>query len=235
MKLTYIYHSCFVVEVDSITVIFDYWKDPAIIMPSILKKQGTIYILSSHFHEDHFNPEILSWKGNRRDIKYILSKDILRHKRAGKDDGLYLAKGHSYKDNNIYVEAYGSTDSGVSWYIELCGKKIFHAGDLNNWLWLDESTPEESMRYQKMYLGELGDIYKDVKELDLVMFPVDARLGSDYMRGAMQFVDKFKIGLFAPMHFTANPVSYALAFGEYANKNNIRFFSIKKEGDYILF
>ncbi len=37
--------------------------------------------------------------------------------------------------------------------------------------------------------------------MDLVMFPVDPRLGLEYMLGAKQFVDRFRVGMFVPMHF----------------------------------
>lgn len=34
---------------------------------------------------------------------------------------------------NIKIVAAGSNDSGVSWIVEVADKRIFHAGDLNNW------------------------------------------------------------------------------------------------------
>lgn len=39
---------------------------------------------------------------------------------------------------------------------------------------------------------------------DIVMFPVDGRIGNGYTRGARQFVDQFHVGLFVPMHFVAS-------------------------------
>lgn len=33
------------------------------------------------------------------------------------------------------------------------------------------------------------------------MFPVDSRIGTDYMRGARQFIERIKTAAFAPMHF----------------------------------
>lgn len=239
MKLTYIFHSGFAIEADNITIIIDYWQDPANIVPHLLQNSGSIYVLSSHFHQDHFNPEILRWKDKRPGIHYILSKDIWRHRRNLINDissnMTFLAKGQTYKDEFIYVEAFGSTDVGVSWYIETNSKRIFHSGDLNNWLWLDDSTPEESARYQQMFLGELTDIHKKVKTMDVAMFPVDSRIGTDYMRGARQFVDKFRIGLFVPMHFTAQPIADAWAFKDYAISKDTNFFEIKKESDTIEF
>ena len=57
MKLDYIYHSGFAIEADGITVIIDYYKDSSeeapdrgIVHDHLLKKPGTLYVLSSHFH-----------------------------------------------------------------------------------------------------------------------------------------------------------------------------------------
>lgn len=243
MKLTYVYHSCFALEDKNITIIFDYWQDKENIINRMLENEGKIYVFASHFHKDHFNSEILSWAKNRSDIRYIMSKDIWRHRRSmfrelvaeRPQQFTFLAKGQTYNDGFMNVEAFGSTDVGVSWCVETCGKRIFHAGDLNNWHWSDECTEEESLQYERMYLGELKDIYKKVRGFDVAMFPVDSRIGSDYMRGARQFVDKFDLSLFAPMHFTANPIEDANSFCEYAENKGVKFFKIKKEGDFITF
>ena len=61
MKLTYIFHSGFVVETQSCVLVFDYWMDPADCLPEILSKGKPVYVLVSHFHEDHFSREIFSW------------------------------------------------------------------------------------------------------------------------------------------------------------------------------
>lgn len=237
MNLTYIFHSGFAIEDENLTIIVDFWQDPSGVLLRALRDKGAIYVLSSHFHPDHFNPEILSWAQERSGIHYILSKDIARHNRelfASDDPNItFLAKGQAYEDDNINVEAFGSTDIGVSWFIHAGGKRIFHAGDLNNWLWLGESTAKQSDKMQRMYLGELKDIYKKEQVMDVAMFPVDSRVGTDYMRGARQFIDKFQVGLFVPMHFSSMPVADAMAFEADATKAGIKFFKIGKPGDMI--
>lgn len=243
LKITYIYHSGFVIEGDGFAIIIDYYKDTD--TPSsagwtnyvhdvLLKKQGKLYILSSHFHQDHFNPEILKWKERYPAPVYILSKDILRHRRAPKDATPYwLVKGDEYKDENLYIKAYGSTDVGISFYFEIEGTRLFHAGDLNNWHWMEESTPAEWHAAENAFLKELDDIYKEHPELDIVFFPVDARLGKEYMRGPQQFITKIKTGLFIPMHFTFTSAEQANAFRNIAETHGTRFFTIHNPGDQI--
>ena len=165
MKLDYIYHSGFAIEADGITVIIDYYKDSSeeapdrgIVHDHLLKKPGTLYVLSSHFHPDHFNRNILSWKEQRPDIRYIFSKDILKHRRATAKDAVYINKGDVYEDENIRIEAFGSTDVGISFLIDLQGVRLFHAGDLNNWHWSEESTPQEIRKAEGDFLAEIKNL-----------------------------------------------------------------------------
>ena len=37
-----------------------------------------------------------------------------------------------------------------------------------------------------------------------VMFPIDGRIGNGYTLGGRQFIERFKVGLFVPMHFVAS-------------------------------
>ena len=67
---------------------------------------------------------------------------------------------------------------------------------------MDESTEAEWKGAEKNFLHELDDLYAYTPEVDVAMFPVDPRLGKEYMRGAGQFVTKIKTHIFVPMHFT---------------------------------
>ena len=80
MKLIYIYHSCFALVGESFAVIIDYYKDSAqrplvgVVHDELLKRPGKLYVLSSHSHTDHFNPEVLEWKKVHTDIQYVFSR-----------------------------------------------------------------------------------------------------------------------------------------------------------------
>ena len=113
MRLVYIYHSGFALEADGFSILIDYFKDsdpdPAkgYVRSELLKRAGTLYILASHFHPDHFHPEVLKWKEQKPDIKYIFSKDILKRRRAKADDAIYLKKGDAYQDELLTIKAFG--------------------------------------------------------------------------------------------------------------------------------
>ncbi len=75
----------------------------------LLHRPGKLYVLASHFHPDHFNKEVLDWKTQRPDIIYIFSKDILRHRRAQKEDAVWLKK----KERNMLMKPYRSGHSDL--------------------------------------------------------------------------------------------------------------------------
>lgn len=250
MKLTYIFHSGFSIETDRCVLIFDYFMDPAGVIPQILSGNKPVYVFASHFHEDHFTKEIFTWYDDYplNDYTFILSKDILKHKRAEKENAdVWMAKGSRWNDEIVTVYATGSNDSGVSWIIEIDGKRIFHAGDLNNWyarfltddydggtIFSEEFGVIEPIKEEKQYLGELKDIRKIADSFDVVMFPVDGRIGNGYTRGARQFIEQFKVGLFISMHFVVSGFESAWRMKDFTNEKKIPFWSIEYEGQTII-
>jgi len=247
MNLTYIFHSGFVLETERCVLVFDYWMDPAGVMPEVLASSKPMYVFSSHFHEDHFTREIFGWQEEKDNITYIFSKDILKRRRASQDEAhVWLAKGGSWQDENIRVAATGSNDSGVSWIVEVDNKRIFHAGDLCNWYarFLSETHIPETVysaefgqinpiAEEKQYLGELKDIRKITDHFDLVMFPVDGRIGNGYTLGARQFIERFKVGMFVPMHFVMSGFESAWRMEPFCQEKQIPFWCIRKEGEII--
>lgn len=236
MKLTYIFHSGYAIEGDDFTIIIDYYKDSSdisgegIVYKELLKKKEKLYVLCTHSHHDHFNKEILKWKWEHPNVIYIFSKDILKYRKAKERDAIYLDKSDTYRDQTLSIEAFGSTDLGISFLINVEGKIIFHAGDLNNWHWNEESTKEEIDEAEGFYQKELNLVIDKVKHLDLAMFPVDPRLGKDYMKGAEQFLDAIQTNLFAPMHF-GEAYDKANAFAEYAESKGCKFIKWQHTGE----
>lgn len=237
MQLTYIYHSGFAIETEEVAIIIDYFKDSSastynkgVVHDRLLHRTGKLYVLASHFHPDHFNRDILLWKDRHPDVTYIFSKDILKYHRAKKEEATYIRKGEVYEDSLVRIEAFGSTDSGISFLITLQGKRIFHAGDLNNWHWSEESTEEEIRKAEGDFLAEVKNIQRTIPEMTLVMFPVDPRLGKEYMKGAEQFLKQIKTSIFAPMHF-GEDYDKGNAFLPIAERGGTRFLVIRGRGE----
>ena len=257
MKLTYIFHSGFALETERCILVFDYWMDPARVMDGYMGTKKHVYVFASHFHEDHFTREIFKWKNSIPNITYILSKDILKRRRANREDAdVWMAKGATWEDENLKVIATGSNDSGVSWIVEIEDtstgsierKRIFHAGDLCNWYarFLADGTPEgeiyseefgeyiNPVAEEKRFLGELKDIHKITGTFDLIMFPIDGRIGNGYTLGGRQFIDRFEVSMFVPMHFVASGFESAWRMEPFCNEKNIPFWCIKEEGESII-
>lgn len=237
MKLTYIFHSGFALEFPEYSILVDYFEDTegrnGYVHDFLLKKEFPLYILSTHSHHDHFNKEILTWKKQKEDITYIFSKDILQEKKAKETDAVYLDKLETYLDNNIEIKTYGSTDLGVSFCIRADNMTIFHAGDLNNWHWNEESTSEEIKEAETFYQQELNLVSKDIKHLDLAIFPLDPRLGKDFMKGAEQFIEAIQVDTIVPMHFSSNPDKIC-AFEPIAYKHNSKYICWKNKGESVI-
>ena len=265
MKLTYIFHSGFVLECVRCIMVFDYWHDPSDVLSRFFhaKEQRPIYVFASHFHEDHYNSKILEWRQlyPALQITYILSKDILkRHRAKAEDADVWMVKGMTWQDSNIHVIATGSNDSGVSWIVEVDGRRIFHAGDLCNWyarFLADEANVPETIislefgeihpkAEEKQYLGELKDVSRLCTTLtslpdhkgrsvlpyfDFAMVPVDGRIGNGYTLGARQFIERFEVGLFVPMHFVASGFESAWRMAPFCEEKDIPFWSIQTEGE----
>ena len=178
------------------TVVFDFYEDSlgptsGCLHSDLLRRPVPLYVLASHFHADHFNPHIFSWREQKADVRYILSKDIWRHRRSCCRDveAHWLIKDGTYTDDLLSVRAFGSTDVGVSFLLETEGLKIFHAGDLNNWHWEEESTPEEIREAANFYHQELETLARETDYVDLALF-LSIRVRQGYTRGGREFVDR---------------------------------------------
>lgn len=235
MRVTYIYHSCFLIEFGTFSVIFDYFKDvlredgTTWIRDYLLGKEEDLYVMCSHSHSDHFNPEILTWQQRKKKITYIFSDDLLDLKLASEGEIFYLKKEELYKDHRISVKAFGSTDEGGSFLLEWNKRSIFHAGDLNNWHWNEEVEKEEALTYENNFLCELELLAEESDRIDLVMFPVDPRLGSDYLKGASQFISRIQTRYFLPMHF-GDQYEMANRFSVETEQNNTTYLPLTHTG-----
>lgn len=74
MKITYIGHSGFSVELEQSVLLFDYYQGEIPSFPDGKK----LYVFASHRHGDHFNPEIFSLAERYLDVQYVFSRDIWR-------------------------------------------------------------------------------------------------------------------------------------------------------------
>ena len=236
-RITYLEHSGFAVTLDDAILVFDFFRDPSHALHHILNAnpQKKVVFFVSHRHADHYNHEIFEVAQNH-DRYYVVSNDI-----PAKDiPSTINVAGMSAGDvvgplpGVAEVKAYKSTDSGVSFLVTLPdGKRIFHAGDLNDWHWQDDSKPRDVQKADEAFRVIVNHIASEVDAVDVAMFPVDARLGTDYARGARIFLDTIKVTDFFPMHFGAD-WKEACDFNEYDGKaQNTKFHCLHTPGESV--
>lgn len=207
MKITYVSHSGFAVELPSATLLFDYYKGA---LPPFSEAKP-LFVFSSHHHGDHFNPDIFELAGRYPEVHFLLSHDIHTSRRK------YLQKGvpDAALESAVYFRAHEtrsfpcpkgpltvstlrSTDLGVAFLIRCGGRYIYHAGDLNWWLWKGDSKQEAGNMAAnfKREIDTLAGL-----TLELAFVPLDPRQEEYYGLGINYLLDTAQIRHLFPMHF----------------------------------
>lgn len=193
-KITYLLNSGFILEIGTIAMIFDYYKDDNHLVPEIINDKKEIYFFVSHSHFDHFNPKINEFSD--KVTKYFISYDI-RNNLPPKDKTVILDEYMTYEDNSIMVKSFSSTDEGICFYIEKNGWKIFHAGDFNWWYWKGD-TKENIAFARNGFKKQLKRM--ENMQTDIAFFPVDSRLEEFWDIGAREFCTHTKVKNLITMH-----------------------------------
>ena len=136
MKVTFIYHSAFLVELERCSLLFDWYGGD---LPKI-DRTKPLYVFASHHHGDHYSPEIFSRFG-MDNVWYILATCIRLSAKRKADLGIQedhvfrMPARSSLALDGLHIKTYRSTDAGVAFLVEAEGKTLFHAGDLQWWHW----------------------------------------------------------------------------------------------------
>ena len=202
MKVSYIHHSCFLVETDRFYYLFDYEKGS---LPE-MDAAKPVCVLSSHGHADHYNAEIYSLlkASGMQHIRAILSEDIEVPVNV---DFLQVSAEKKYDLGcQQKLTTFRSTDLGVAFLIEDQGTLIYHAGDLNDWVWEEESVAynEEMTNNYRKQIDLLSEKLNG-REIDAAFVVLDPRQERDYDRGLIYFLENIPAKRVYPMHYWDNP------------------------------
>lgn len=196
MKVEFVSHSGVTVETENNYLIFDYYRGN---LP-IKEKDTSVFI--THFHQDHFNPKIYKMTEHSPNVDYIISKDVEKKKKHKK--AYVMCPNESIKVKDLSISAFDSTDEGLSFLVEVDGKSIFHSGDLNLWIW-EEDTEEE----RKEMTYKFNEIISEIKGnmVDLAFFLVDSRLEDMALNGVKIFINEIQPKFLIPIHYWDDFVS----------------------------
>ena len=195
-KVTYLYHSGFMIETDNYCLVFDYYTNGGKYNNIDLSafENKNVFVFVSHFHQDHYDREIFKWKD--MNVRYILSKDCKFDKTLKNVTVVSPNKG--YIVDGLAIETLKSTDEGVAYIVHAGGLNIYHAGDLNWWHWNGESDVFNNM-IRKQYTSEIDKI-KGLS-IDIGFVPVDTRLEENYILAIDYLMRSVDIKHIFPMHF----------------------------------
>ena len=197
MRITYIHHSSFLVELKQLSLLFDYFQGDV-----KLPEGKPAVIFASHRHGDHFSPVIFDFAKERQDVYYVLSDDIWENRTPSglRERILFAGPGQEFSLpwlSGISVRTFKSTDEGVAFLIRSPEGVIYHAGDLNNWQW--EGEPKDWNRNMEVNYRRQLEAMKNEK-IDVAFVPLDPRQGKDFYRGMDDFMKMVGAARVFPMH-----------------------------------
>lgn len=232
LDVTYYLHSGFSVALNDTLLVFDYWTGEQHELPEnkritteFLQRFKEVVVFVSHEHPDHMDSEVFEWR-KAVPVTYVVSYDMpigIRGKRMSPGDTLTVS-------DKVSIHAFESTDLGVSFLVDLCGVRIFHAGDLNFWHWREESTLKEIEEAESDFQRAIAPL-KD-ESIDVAFFPVDPRQGRMFDAGANTFILSVKPRLLIPMHFWGR-AEIAVEFARRARCKETEVIAMTASGEQI--
>ena len=211
INITYIEHSGFLVEWENCYWLFDYYKGQ---IPK-LDSGKMLMVCVSHSHADHFNPEIFNLYKHPK-VTYLISSDMKLDEKAMNKYGAAEELSRMIKvvkpdmeyelydgdDNKIIIKTLKSTDKGVAFLIRYKDKTVYHAGDLNLWVWKEEDKQFNNDMRAK-FNKEMSKLKNQA--IDVAFAPLDPRQEEWYGLGMDALMDTAKVRYVFPMHFWDKP------------------------------
>lgn len=201
-KVTYLYHSGFMVELEKSILLFDYFRIP---LPQ-LDEEKDIYVFASHKHGDHFDLKIFELAKSYKKVQYFLGSDVklsdnyLMRNGIGieiKEKIIHIGKNKEMQLENLKIKTLRSTDAGVAFLVNIEEKSIYHAGDLNWWHWSGE-TDAYNQNMKMAFCKEIDSI--EGTHFDIAFVPLDPRQEEAYDYGMNYFLEKVQCDKVFPMH-----------------------------------
>ena len=199
MTITYINHSGFFVELDQVCLLFDYWQGS---LPEPIPGK-TLLVFASHSHMDHYNPAIFAYAAQWEQAKVILGNDIRLSARRKEElqitdeDFLRLGPGRDVTVWGVRIRTLRSTDKGVAYLVTAEDRNIYHAGDLNWWVWEADPEPAKAVMTENFF-AEVEKL-KGIP-IDAAFLTLDARQQSTADWGFDYYLQNLDIKKAVPMH-----------------------------------
>lgn len=196
MRIHRIFHSGFMVETETATLLFDCFRGEIPKIPA----DKPLLVFVSHVHSDHYSKSIFELKNAVAPVHYILSADIPQCDEMEGCSCHFLSPNEklvlNISNKDCTVRTLRSNDAGVAFIVTIGSDKIYHAGDLNNWWW---DGDDEDRRLEEQYHEELSKIRGE--HFRLAFVPLDPRLSAPH-KGIEDFLGFVTVEKLVPMHFS---------------------------------
>ncbi len=212
MKVIFLHHSSFLVELEHTILLFDYFAGERVggfhftgVLPQ-MDIEKDLYVFASHKHQDHFDMDNLKLAEQYPKVHFVFSKDckmsrnfLIKH---GYEDCIldkitYVAPEKKYELGSLKIRTLASTDAGVAFCVEAEGIHIYHAGDLNWWHWEGVGDLVNG-RMARDFKREMRRIENE--HFHLAFVPLDPRQEKDAFKGFGYFMQNVDADHVFPMH-----------------------------------
>ena len=182
------------IEFDRLCMLFDYSEG---VLPEIPEGKE-LMVFVSHRHSDHYSQKIFQIKEFHKETSYVLSYDIGT---LVSNDVLTVLPDKDYTTvaggELLKIKTLRSTDCGVAYLIDYCGKVIYHSGDLHMWVWQGASE-YQNREMENTYIKEISKM--SACNIDVAFAVLDGRQDGDFYRGMKALLEECKIKTVFPMH-----------------------------------
>ncbi len=208
MKCWFLEHSGVAVKTQQHLLLFDLfgkmldWESGKGLAQGVVNPQEIggedVLAFVSHEHEDHFSTKLFELSGKIGRFRMILPEEL----DALTEDAVFVRPNETVELPDCRITTLESTDIGVAYLIEIDGKLIYHAGDLNWWHWEGEEEAfnrDQAQRYQQQ-MEKLKQAVGE-RSIDVAFVPVDPRLNRDMLRGVCCLAEHVSVNRIVPIHF----------------------------------
>lgn len=204
IEIVYVHHNSFILKLPQRTFLFDY---PALShlpegAPGLVTREVAgrrLFVVFSHSHADHLNPEVGAVTSLADSVRYIVSDDVPEMcpevLPENADEVLVVAPDDEAVFEGVNVAALEANDLGVAFVLTVEGLRIYYGGDLANWDW--ESLPAKAREACRDFFdAALARVA--ARPVSIAFANVDRRLKS--LAGGPEVVRRLAPRLFVPMH-----------------------------------
>lgn len=198
MDIWYLGHSSWALKLETLTLIFDYGREPIRQENGKLEDgivdlknlEGDILFFVSHGHSDHYNKYIHKLSQAYHNIKFVLG-----NVKSSYSNSIKLKAHNFYEINGLKIYTSDSTDCGVSFLIDTGKFTIYHGGD--NAIW------EDSTDLKSKYEAEIDYISNIKTNIGISFLPIASfrnSISKSMLDGAKYAILKLKLKNVFPMH-----------------------------------